>query len=242
MKRKDRMSFKRASNEMPNNKPIIFWDTCALLDIIRIPFRDNFDINTLKSYMRLADLIEAGDVLSVTSSLVSIEFDNNYNKQIVDLRRSLNKVKQNTKEYADYMQDRALGSTIKTTVDQLEVEQTFVDICDRITRNTVLIGSIKKIEKIAQSRVIYKVVPAIDKGEYKDCFIWTTCVMLVHEIIPTSCTIFVTSNTRDYKDANTNLPHQQLLDDCSTCNGLSIRFDINLARIEFENALGLPHI
>lgn len=123
MKRKSKLQFRRAVNTIPADKPILFWDTCALLDMLRIPYRDKYDINLLISYERISDMIKRGDIVSLTSSIVDIEFDNHYGGTLNELRRSVGKVKRQAKEYTDYMSDDHLKSSIKTEIDRIEIEQ-----------------------------------------------------------------------------------------------------------------------
>lgn len=242
MKRKSKLQFRRAVNTIPADKPILFWDTCALLDMLRIPYRDKYDINLLISYERISDMIKRGDIVSLTSSIVDIEFDNHYGGTLNELRRSVGKVKRQAKEYTDYMSDDHLKSSIKTEIDRIEIEQRLLNVLDDVTRNTILVNGNKKLDKIAKDRVIYKVAPVSVKGEYKDCYIWATFVSLIKDLNPTKLSCFATTNVRDYKQKNNSSPLQQLLDDCDFNANVKAAFDINRVRIDFENVLGLPHI
>lgn len=139
------------------------------------------------------------------------------------------------------MPDVHLKTGIVTDIERIDIEQRFLNVLDDITRNTILIEGNKKLDKIAKDRVIYKIAPASVKGEFKDCYIWATFVLLMKDLNPTKLSYFATTNTRDYKQKNNSQPLQQLIDDCAFNANVKATFDINRMRIDFENVLGLPH-
>lgn len=242
MKRKSKLQFKRAVNTIPVDKPILFWDTCALLDMLRIPYRVKYDINLLISYERLSAMIKRGDIVSIASSIIDIEFDNHYAGTLNELRTNVEKVKRQAKEYAGYMSDEHLKTSIIADVDRIEIEQRLLNVINEITQNTILVEGNKKLDKIAKDRVIYKIAPESVKGEYKDCYIWATFVLLMKELNPSKLSYFATTNTKDYKQKNNSQPLQQLIDDCAFNANVKATFDINRMRIDFESVLGLPHV
>lgn len=86
MKRKNRIWLSQANANLAANKPIIFWDTCALVDIIRIPHSTkNFTIQDLQKYEDIALWLEDGFIQSVTSDIVNIEFDEHYAREYSNL-------------------------------------------------------------------------------------------------------------------------------------------------------------
>ena len=100
MKTGKRIYLSQVNMEIPNDKLIVFWDTCALLDILRIPARENLNINDLLCYERIADYIENSQLVSITSGLVINEFLDHYEEKHNNLLHIQTKLKQKIHDYA----------------------------------------------------------------------------------------------------------------------------------------------
>ena len=75
MKNKNKLWLSQVAANIPNDRPIIFWDTCALVDVARIPHSTKkFTLQDLEQYEQIAQWIEEGRVISVTSDVVSALF------------------------------------------------------------------------------------------------------------------------------------------------------------------------
>lgn len=72
----NRIFLSQVSGKLVSDKPFIFWDTCALLNLVRIPLMDRKELTltTLRSYEYLLSEIEAGHVQSIASEVVLAEF------------------------------------------------------------------------------------------------------------------------------------------------------------------------
>ena len=66
-----------------NPKPVVFWDTCALLNIIRFTYREKGDF-ALKynSIKHVHDQILSGNIYSITSEIIVNEWNDNIDKTI----------------------------------------------------------------------------------------------------------------------------------------------------------------
>ena len=60
----------QASTNIARNKPIIFWDTCALLDILRIPLLDRpqFNPQTLQAYEQIESWIATNNCEAIINN------------------------------------------------------------------------------------------------------------------------------------------------------------------------------
>lgn len=216
-----------------DGKPVIFWDACALLDILRIPLgRKNIDTNTLKIYENIAEAIENNNIISVTSYIVGLECNNNYNKIENEMLTFNNKTKENAIRLASFMNDDKKKKSVIKGISEIDVLDKFINLLNRISKNTYIIKNQKKLpsnmypDRIALDRVLHKEPPASTKGEYKDSYIWSTFVAITKAGAPSNNSVFFTTNTSDYKDSTTQKPFSRLESDISFSSSTFISFSI----------------
>lgn len=199
MKRKNRIWLSQANANLAANKPIIFWDTCALVDIIRIPHSTkNFTIQDLQKYEDIALWLEGGLIQSVTSDLVNIEFDEHYAREYSNLLQEQEKRKDSIKNFSQYIINRVKKNKINTTIDTLNIQNRFGILTQRICRQTTLIREENIHARFADYRTRHKMAPAANKGEYKDCYIWGTYLSTIKAVNPSVYCAFITTNPKDY--------------------------------------------
>jgi hypothetical protein len=69
-------------------KPVIFWDTCALLDIIRQPLSDRKgSADILAKVIQIKNKILSGDIISLSSELCIKEFNDHVGNCIESLKK-----------------------------------------------------------------------------------------------------------------------------------------------------------
>lgn len=208
---------------IPHAVPIVFWDSCAILDIIRVLERDSFDyFNKYKSFV---DAIENGRLTSITSSLVIKEYDDNYEdteKKMLRIQRDLiNKVKKT----ANLMSNAAERQAVLDAMNVLDVKDEIRELAVRLWKKTLVINDEQRIQSATHQRTIDKKAPSANKSQYKDAFIWNTYMMVLQEldvitggVNPASA--FVSSNTTDYgKGQNNQTPHSYLENESQHYNG-----------------------
>lgn len=178
-------------------KPIFFWDTCSLLDIIRLPYRQ-WDLESLKSVLEIKALIDADLVYSVCSELTIQEWNDNFTSARSGTTNSL-------KATSDYhgncisMINHLFGTNLvsENLTDKGFVEE-LVRIAVEITQKTHFI-TIDKIAGDALRRVAQKAPPSKKKPEFKDCAIWETVLDLSVLSRPYGHTcVYFTVNIEDY--------------------------------------------
>lgn len=197
----------RASALIPNNKPMIFWDTCALLDIIRIPLfeRQNLNIDTLYAYEGIESWIRNGRIVSVTSDLVVREFSEHVDDIINLLKLQEQKTKDDVKEQASFMSNVQLATSIVTNVNHLEIQSRVVKLVKRILGQTYILKSQLSFAHNADYRVRNYIKPSGGKESYKDCYLWSSYISLLKEISPTEPTFFFTTNPADFAENKKSL-------------------------------------
>lgn len=179
----------------PDDKPIIFWDTCSLLY-----FNSIVDRRAYREFdwdKKLLDLIANGDVYSVTSTVVYHEFDSHHEAlKIKDADRE-NALKNSMAEYG-----KIVGGldevALKRGMNALHLSAQMDSMVSELWRHTFVIDDDIDFYIKAHNRVLAKTPPASEKQEYKDCYIWETFLTLCDDIPHKGLAIFMTENTEDY--------------------------------------------
>lgn len=238
MKTGKQIYLSQAQANISNTKPILFWDTCALLDILRLPIRQPLrGAELLMKYEMIAESIERGLIASVTSGLVITELTNHYNQVYNDLTRKENDAKNQMIGLADYMVSAKKKNRLIQAVNLLNIESRLQSVLRRLLKNTIILKEQNAYRNFADYRLRYGMAPAERKAEYKDCYIWGTFVTLIRNINPNTLSIFFTTNTKDYKD-NSNNVYPLLVRDCYFPD-TKIHFSMDELYGELHRTLGI---
>lgn len=231
MKTGKKIYLSQIEDEVPTDKVIVFWDTCALLDILRIPIRGELGMNALENYEKIAEYIENDQVVSVTSGLVIREFHDHYDEERQKMLRDQNNLKNKVTDYAGYMINERKRNRITESIRLLNVISRLESILSRILKHTLVLREEKIYRSFADYRLRNKMAPAARKSEYKDCYIWGTFLKFVHKIEPDSPYIsFMTKNSKDYEvQSNTLFP--LIITDCYKP---TMHVDLQIGRLRGE--------
>lgn len=187
-------------------KPMIFFDTCSLLDFIRFIYRANDGINTLMAIQAVSQKIQSDEIYSVASELFIKEWNDNVDSAMQTTSDSFNR----TSEYFNLSAEvinTLMGQNIPVGIDlaSFKVEDWLLRICSNIISKIYFIEQ-SAIASAALTRVANKIAPASKKQEFKDCAIWETMLALCSNINarvnPTTSPkkIFFTTNIEDFVD------------------------------------------
>ena len=209
-----------AINTIPQDVPFIFWDTCALLDILRIPYREH-DVKTkIEQYQKILDLIENGNLVSVTSDMVLYEFNSNHDDILRELNKNKDGVVENLSRYSLVINSK-LKKKIESIVPLTKAKDCFVllSLVRKIWKQTYIIREQDAFKRKAHTRTKLKQPPAKNKGEYKDCYIWSAFSMYANRS-NSPLKVFITTNTADYCDTSVSKSKADplLLRECSAIN------------------------
>ncbi|WP_316824721.1 hypothetical protein [Pedobacter miscanthi] len=182
-------------------KPVIFWDSCSLLDIMRLPMPTRKQpIDRLTKIMQIKQAIVNGDILSLASKLSIKEFNDHINDIDSDLYFEARRI---SREYNAFV---AFINTVNPSVTlplvdltSHKVELGLMDIIASIVDETYFIDEDSRFAGPASHKTINKTPPAHKKGEYKDCYIWTTAT-LARSLSDRRRIFygFISSNVKDY--------------------------------------------
>lgn len=184
-------------------KPIVFWDTCSLIDIIRLPLPSrNNSANLNDRIVAIKNAIVGGKVYSLTSELCIQELKDNTPEYFDNYLKELTKLNNQVNNYVSFINKSGLVAPAipKINLDGYKLERYFRDITQAIIDKTIFIQKSPIFLKNAGNRAITGITPAKNKkGEIKDCYIWETCLQtrarISNKALPW---IFISSNIDDY--------------------------------------------
>lgn len=215
-------------------KPILFWDTCGMLEYIRFVYRENNGLATLNAMMDLARMINNHEIYSVTSELAAIEWDDNVAKVMDDMVGSLER----TEAYhtlAVETINNLYGLTL-TSVDitAYRLAEILRDLALDMAEQTHYL-LFNEITEATLERVAIKSPPAHKKGgEIKDCAMWESMLHLCEEInreMPEGSPhkVFYTVNVSDFADRSRGRNYFYELQEEARQKGFYCTFDIDEA-------------
>ena len=216
-------------------KPIIFWDTCSLLYFNSIVDRRAYDEYEWDE--KLLNLIENGDVISVTSMVVMREF----NKHHSDLYNKDAGLENNLRNaMGDY--GNIIGPPQKYDLQKgmaaLNLSAHLDNMVTRLWLNTYVIDEDLFFHEKAHNRVLAEQAPAKEKQEYKDCYIWETFLTLCDNVTQKDKAFFMTENTIDYCGKKSTTPFADVASDLSSRGG-HIQFRKNRLYVDIAKILGI---
>ena len=204
-------------------KPIFFWDTCGLLEIIRFIFRKNNGQNSLNAIMDLAGKVSRDEIYCVTSELAAIEWDDNESKAISVMKKGLVDAEAQHLLAAATIQAIIPGTVVNSNpISIYRLEDLLKDMALDIAQSSHFI-KYDEIAKDTLTRVALKLHPTKEKtAEIKDCAFWETMIRICKEIkaaMPggSPAKVFYSVNTDDFADKSrgTTVLYQQLQDEAA---------------------------
>lgn len=209
---------------LSQNKPLIFWDTCSLLNILELAMNKK-DKEVLEAYQNIYKLIRDKRVISVTSYYSLVEFNNNIervekrqNDDQTELRGNIKKfgivAPQRWMRIIHYVLDRVFGYDSK-----LE------SLVKSIYKHTYIIKVDVDQKNFAYNRLVNRQAPSERKPSYGDNLLWGAFLSTSLALGGTKKRLFMTSNSEDYKSKGSNEIAQIIKDEMSR-NSVEVCFDI----------------
>jgi hypothetical protein len=202
-------------------QPILFWDTCSLLEVFRFPYRGG-NIVSYQTLNRLNGLIQNNNIYSLASSLTITEWNDNEDKVKSEVQDSLTK----TGAYHDTC-IQIINEIFTTTYSSEPLHdkglvQSLEALADSILSKTIFLQT-NEIANDALERVRDKRPPASKKQEFKDCTVWETTLRLsrsIYAIETVNQQVFYTVNIDDFVDKSRDpkIFHGILLTEASLSN------------------------
>ena len=157
--------------------PILFIDTCVLLDLMRLPFRQKKP-TTAKAYLNSAEkavqLTKDKKLKIVVLPLIQKEFEHNFPKTKNELSRHI-KDTISRMEVLKSLHSSGLGRLVIPDWLSLETESTLERICHELLSLGIHVKENKDINSKATERVLNNIPPSA-KGVIQDCIIYEHCL------------------------------------------------------------------
>jgi hypothetical protein len=211
--------------------PVVLLDTCALLDVIRIPHRDELQLESIEaalSIARRAQAVPRGTWL-IAATLVETEWVDNCNPVAEESRREIAKLERRLdrlRGVAKHVLPLEMIGPLE--LGRLQIEELLKAAAQALIRMAHIVEPDPDSVMRARTRVVAGVAPAArGRQEYKDCEIFEHYLSLGRALRALGFQpdlFFVSSNTKDYGSPN-ELPAQ-------------VAADLQSARIEFVTSLG----
>lgn len=193
--------------------PLLFIDTCSLLDIVRGQ-RDAFTRDQATAAVTIIDLIEGGKLLLVLPEQITNEMADNFRGVQKDGTKSIRALNDRVRQMHEIMM--AFGGTGPAIVlpAPADYENLAGAILARYLAKSSIAGTTKSATHKAAQRVITATAPAASgKQSYKDCLVLESCL----EVLSAARLLgfgadayFLSSNIAEYGDAAKKTLHPQL--------------------------------
>lgn len=180
------------------NKPVIFWDTCSLLDIVRLPVRED-RAELLTKIIETKNKIVDAKLLSVASTVTITEWNQNIGRVEEEFEKYVKTLNTNYNNFIKFVNEFALTKKIPPINFKIyKLSDALIRIAQTINSKTLFIDYQDFLLKATQ-RLLRKAPPAEFKNEYKDCLVWETCLEVRnHTRNQSNFWGFITSNSSDY--------------------------------------------
>lgn len=224
MKTKSKLYLSTAVASIPPGKPVVFFDTCALLEIMRLSERASNPGRDFDQYMYIADKIEAGELISITSELVFQEFNQHYLEELKKLQKWEQDRREAVKRITAIMAAGTKRSRIEKGMDEMHTETRVTSTVSKIWRNTILIREEKRFLQFAYMRIKNKMAPSQNKEQFKDSYIWGTFLNFAHSLAVCPKVFFFTLNKKDYLDPNSSRLCAQIATDLNVLPNVELHY------------------
>jgi hypothetical protein len=188
-----------------NPAPLLLVDTCTFLDVIRVPYRENIQINMIDTTMTLISRAKLNppSLWLVSCDIVKAEWESNANEVCNELKMHISKYQQSGVRLGKILEKALPGITYyQPDLVTFSLEQHLYNLSKNLLEASLKIADDDDCLVRATKRVRMNQAPASkSKSEPKDCMIiehyLALCQGLRNSGFSKKC-IFVSSNVNDY--------------------------------------------
>jgi hypothetical protein len=190
-------------NITANPKPVVLIDTCTLLDIVRIPIREEGKAEQIiKGAGELLNYAKQGDLYLSVTNTVQYEYNNNFNDVFSEAKTKAIKLEQQTKHYVLASSLAGVPITGAGPFDPDALLTALSNLANDILKTAFVIDNDDACGGRAYTRSMLGVAPASrGKPEHKDCNIIEHYLEIARRLKQSSFAekiAFVTSNSNDF--------------------------------------------
>ena len=194
-----------AGGIVASHTPVLFLDTCALLDIIRLPSRARSarDSETLlAAAISILDRAKGDQLSLVIPPLVTSELEKNLSNVEEEARNAVETLKLRYSVIAS-IQKTAGDSMAPLAIDANAIVTFLKDLTTELMASGTELGEGDEPAKRAWKRAVENTAPS-SKGTVNDCIVYEHTLQLMRVVRDAGhqqALVFLTSNTKDFCDS-----------------------------------------
>lgn len=197
----------KSSNTIKNkNAPLLLIDTCSLLDVLRVPFRQSPKLSHLIGAKEILQRLKTNVLSVVITDLIEQEYLQNVNQTIEELMRFIENLNKNNERLLNVVESVGLANTLKVSnIDNKKLNSALKSISNGIIDNCIILEKDNDcILKAHERMILFNAPSARGKSESKDCVIIEHFLKLIRRLRNEGYSekiAFSSSNSKDYGDA-----------------------------------------
>ncbi len=200
-----------------DGRPVLFLDTCILLDVIRATYRC---LNAcVPRTVELLGMLTATppECTLVVASMVPVEWNDNAQNVRDEVRAHLAKVQDQARHFHEACGSLGIVLTFgRPSYPGVGLAERLYDLSGQLLNLTLRLDPDQGCASRGVARVVTKIPPSKQGGEVKDCVIVEEVLEVTRQLRTNGFTpkcVFCTSNTNDY-----GAPHPALAADFAAVN------------------------
>lgn len=195
-------------------QPILYMDTCVMLDIFRVVDRSN-SYKPFKVYVELAKKVKSHSVVIVYNETIQSEFIYNAPTVVKELRSKIQNLSRRWNAFRAMKDKSEVQSEINLSEEKI-VRAANVTLKD-IRRDAIIVKDYDAALRSSYDTVLKHKAPAVRDSQFKDAYIFKTCIDLAKK--SGKQIIFCSTNTKDYcEDNGTKNVHPEILSQATSNN------------------------
>ena len=199
-------------------RPVLILDTCALLDLIRIPFRARSVQEASQTIASALEIImavhqETPNLWVIIPPLVFDEWEKHKQPTLGELKRHWDGLDTKIEIANTTASVLNIDTPSNATYKKMKIEEALENLSSAFLQNTLLLIPNPTCEERAYKRTIKEEAPARKGGQTKDCTIVEHAIELCRQLrnlgFEQKC-VFLTSNQIDFCEKNSSIPKEPL--------------------------------
>lgn len=186
-------------------KPIIFLDTCVMLDIFRVVERAS-SFTPFKVYVKMAEKVKNHDVVIVYNETVQSEFIYNAPTVVMEQRSKIQNLNRRWNAFRSMKDKDDVQHELNLSEDKI-IQAAEVTL-RAILKDAYIVKDYDGALRSSYDVVLKHKAPAVRDSQFKDAYIFRTCLDLAKK--SGKQIFFCSTNTRDYCNDNKKV-HPEIL-------------------------------
>ena len=184
-------------------RPVLLLDTCALLDILRAPYRAQVPSGVVQAAASIVKSFDRGapEVWVITTKLIAQEWRNNVHTVRGELDTHLKRLDRELAKASSSAAQLGIGTRFVGPTS-LGLSEHLFNLSEGLLNTSIQLTGTERFHQKAMHRLLHNHAPASKgKGEPQDCLIIEQYLDLSRELRQQAYSekiIFVSSNTKDY--------------------------------------------